>query len=280
MKKIIAVALGMTLAIFLLYGCSRKEAINVAGSTTVLPVVSKAAERFKMKHPDVHIIVNAGGSGVGINQLGERKIDIAMVSRDITKAEMNRYPDTNFVVHPVGMDAVVPVVSSEIYDAGIQTLTLKQIAKIYLGEIMNWKELGGPDKEILVVDKEKSRGTRHVFMKVVLGDEEAVAPGADLVLGSNNEEQTAVAQSDAAIGMLSNAWMNDDVKGMSITMPDHSVVQPTLENIMNGTFPITRELTLVTDGKPQGNNEEFIDFILSKEGQKIVEEAGYVGIVR
>lgn len=279
MKKMIAVALGMILAIFL-YGCSRKEAIKVAGSTTVLPVVSKAAERFQMKHPDVHIIVNAGGSGVGINQLGERKIDIAMVSRDITKAEMNRYPDTNFVVHPLGMDAVVPVVSSEIYDAGIQTLTLKQIAKIYLGEIMNWKELGGPDKEILVVDKEKSRGTRHVFMKVVLGDEEAVAPGTDLVLGSNNEEQTAVAQSDAAIGMLSNAWLNEDVKGLSITMPDHSVVQPTLENIMNETFPITRELTLVTAGKPRGNSKAFIDFILSKEGQKIVEEAGYVGIVR
>lgn len=279
MKKMIAVALGMILPIFL-YGCSRKEAIKVAGSTTVLPVVSKVAERFQMKHPDVQFIVNAGGSGVGINQLGERKIDIAMVSRDITKAEMNRYPGTNFVVHPVGIDAVVPVVSSEIYNAGIHTLTLKQIAKIYLGEITNWKELGGPDKEILVVDKEKSRGTRHVFMKVVLGDEEAVAPGADLVLGSNNEEQTAVAQSDAAIGMLSNAWLNDDVKGLSMDLPDHSVVQPTLENIMNGTFPITRELTLVTDGKPQGNSKAFIDFILSKEGQKIVKEAGYVGIVR
>lgn len=134
MKKTITVALGMILAIFLLYGCSRKEAIKVAGSTTVLPVVSKAAERFKMKHPDVNIIVNAGGSGVGINQLGERKIDIGMASRDITEAEMNQYPKANFVVHPIGIDAVVPVVSSEIYDAGIQTLTIEQVVcQIFVG---------------------------------------------------------------------------------------------------------------------------------------------------
>jgi phosphate transport system substrate-binding protein len=275
MKKLFAVTLGMILTVF---SCSKNEAIRVAGSTTVLPVVSKAAEQFRIKHHDVSIIVNAGGSGVGINQLGEGKIDIGMVSRDITEVEVNKYPEVDFRTHAIGKDAVVPVVSSEIFDAGIRELTIEAIAKIYKGEIRNWKEVGGPDKEILVVDKERARGTRHVFMQVVLGDKEADAPGADLVLGSNNEEQTAITQSDAAIGMLSHAWLNDDVKGLSIVMSDHSVVQPTLENIVNGTFPITRNLLLITNGEPQGNSQAFIDFILSEQGQKIVEEAGYVRI--
>jgi len=254
--------------------------IHVAGSTTVLPVVSRAAEQFKARHPDIQIIVNAGGSGVGINQLGEGKIAIGMASRDITREEIEKFPNTTFVTHAIGRDAVVPVVSSEIYAAGIHALTLRQIGQIYKGEISNWREVDGPDRDILVIDKEKSRGTRHVFMAAVLGDKAAEAPGADLVLGSNNEEQTAVVQSDAAIGMLSNAWLNDDVKGLSIILSDGTMVEPTLAHIVDGTFPITRALLLITNGTPGGNVKTFIDFILSAAGQAIVKESGYVSIVQ
>lgn len=267
------------LLIFIISGCTKNESLNAAGSTTVLPVVAIAAERFKALH-GVNVIVNAGGSGVGINQLGEGKIAIGMISRDISDAEIKQYPNVHFVIHSIGKDAVVPVVSSEIYDAGIKALSLQQIGKIYLGEINNWKQLGGPDKDILVVDKEKSRGTRHVFMEIVLGDKEANAPGADLVLGDNNEEQTAILQSDSAIGMLSNAWLNNDVKGLSVILQDGSVIEPKLENIINGKFPITRDLLLVTNGEPAGNTKAFIDFILGDEGQKIVRDSGYVSLAQ
>lgn len=256
----------------------KKETIMVSGSTTVLPVVSKAAEQFLLRHPDVNIVVNAGGSGVGINLLGEKKIQIGMISRNITPKEIESYTHVRFITHPIGKDAVVPVVSSEIYNEGVKALTIEQIAGIYNGKIKNWKELGGPDRKILVVDKEKSRGTRHVFMKIIMGNKDAEAPGADLVLGSNNEEQTAIAQSGSAIGMLSNAWLNSDVKGLSIILNDGEIIAPTLENIINGKFPITRDLLLITDGKPQGKIEEFIGFIKSPDGQKIVEQAGYVSL--
>jgi phosphate transport system substrate-binding protein len=279
MKKNILIAFSVT-ALIIISGCSKKkENIQVAGSSTVLPVVSKAAEKFKEIY-GINIIVNAGGSGVGVNQIGEENIDIGMASRDITEAERVRYPNTKLMSHSIGKDAVVPVVSSEIYDSGVQALTLEQIGKIYKGEISNWKMLGGPDRNILVIDKEGSRGTRHVFMEVVLGDKEAKAAGADLVLGSNNEEQTALVQSNTAIGMLSNAWLNKDIKGLSITMADNSVVEPTLENIINGKFPITRNLLLITNGKPEGKIKAFIDFILSPQGQKLVTESGYVSLVK
>jgi len=259
-------------------GCdaSKKKTIMCAGSSTVLPVVSNAAEEFKRRHSDVNIMVNAGGSGVGIKLLGEKNIQIGMISRNITQEEIKEYPDVEFVTHRIGRDAVVPVVSSEIYNAGLQALTIEQIAKIYKGDIKNWKELGGPDKKILVVDKEISRGTRHVFMEIILGNKEAEAPGADLVLGSNNEEQTAIAQSGAAIGMLSNAWINDDVRGLSIILANGEVVEPSIQNIISGKFPIIRDLLLITNGKPRGKTREFIDFIKSSDGQKIVEQAGYI----
>jgi len=268
----------LTILSTIVLGCASKETINIGGSTTVLPVISNAAESYRALNPDIRIIVNAGGSGVGINQVGENKLDIGMTSRSITDTEKQKYPNVDFNVISIGRDAVVPVVSSEIYDAGITALTLQQIGDIYAGKISNWSELGGPDQDILCVDKETSRGTRHVFMKAVLGDKEAPAPGADLVLGSNNEEQTALSQSNSAIGMLSNAWLNDDVKGLNILMDDGSKIEPTLANIINGTFPITRDLLIVTNGTPTGNIKAFIEYILSDEGQRIVEQSGYVRI--
>lgn len=268
----------LILSFSLLVSCAKKETIRVGGSTTVLPVISNAAESFRVNNPNVRIIVNAGGSGVGINQLGEGKLDIGMISRDITEEERAQYPNIDFNLISIGRDAVVPAVSSEIYDAGVTTLTLDQIGQIYSGVINNWSELGGPDQDILCVDKETSRGTRHVFMSIVLGDKEAKASGADLVLGSNNEEQTALIQSNSAIGMLSNAWLNNDVKGLTILMPNGDRIEPTISNIINGAFPITRDLLIVTNGIPLGNTKNFIDYVLSNEGQKIVEQAGYVRV--
>ena len=268
------------LLITLAIACSKKESINISGSTTVLKVVAVAAEKYKLEHPEVNLIINAGGSGVGINQLGKQNIEIGMASRNITDKEIAQYPEVDFVTHSIGKDAVVPVVSSEVFDAGVQALTLAQIGQIYRGKITNWSVLGGPDKDILVIDKERARGTRHVFMKAVLGDKEADAPGADLVLGANNEEQTAIVQSDAAIGMLSNAWLNKDVKGLSIILEDSTIIAPSLANIINGSFPITRDLYLITNGAPTGAAKNFIDFMLSKKGQQMVEEAGYVKVIQ
>lgn len=270
--------LAFTVLSVLLLNCAERETVNIGGSTTVLPVISKAAETYREKNPDIRIIVNAGGSGVGINQVGEGKLEIGMTSRDITEQEKTKYSEVDFNVISIGKDAVVPVVSSEIYEAGITTLSLQQIRDIYSGKITNWTALGGPDIEILCIDKETSRGTRHVFMQAVFGDKEATAPGADLVLGSNNEEQTALTQSNSAIGMLSNAWLNDDVRGLTILMPNGDKIEPTLENIVNGTFPITRDLLIVTAGPPEGITKQFIDYVLSDQGQTLVEEAGYVRI--
>ncbi len=276
MKKVFTL-FALLLCIFL-SSCTKKQAVNIAGSTTILPIISIAADEFRKNNPEINIVVNEGGSGVGVNQLGQGQVDIGMVSRDITQEEINTYPNVQFNSISIGKDAVVPVISSEIYNSGLTTLSLEDIAKIYRGEVRNWKELGGPDKEILVIDKEPSRGTRHVFMEIVLGDKEAVAAGTDLVLGSNNEEQTAIVQSDAAIGMLSNAWLNEDVKGLNIIMKDGIILEPSLKNIIDNKFPITRDLLIVTNGKPSGAVKSFIEYLLSSEGQKIVEEAGYVRI--
>jgi phosphate transport system substrate-binding protein len=159
----------------------------------------------------------------------------------------------------------------------VHSLSKQQIGDIYLGKITNWQQVGGSDRTIIVIDKETHRGTRHVFMQYLFGNSKARAPGARLVTGSNNEEQAKIAQSNAAIGMLSIAWINDDVVGIGIRESGQTI-QPTLDNVRNGRFPIIRNLNLITAGKPSGAVRQFIDYLLSEEGQQLVTDSGYIPI--
>jgi len=267
----------LCLALSVLTGCTASDHISISGSTTVLPAVSKTADSFHAETGKV-VVVNAGGSGSGFNQLAEGQTDIGMMSRDITDEEKSQFPDIRFTPIAIGRDAVAPVVSSEIFEAGIKSLTLTEIAAIYRGDIDNWKEVGGPDKAIFVIDKESSSGTRQTFMKVIMGNSKASALGADLVIGSNNEEQTAITQSDSAIGMLSHAWFNDDVKGIAIETKDGKFITPTLDMIRSGRFPITRDLNIIIRGDVTPDTQEFVDYLLSARGQSFVAASGYIPV--
>jgi len=260
-----------------LSACSAPERVSASGSTTVLPAISRAAEQFTFETGQL-ITVNAGGSGSGFNQLAEGQTDIGMMSRDITAGELAQFPNITFTPIAIGRDAVVPVVSSEIYNQGVTRLSLSDIAKIYKGESDNWSDFGGPDKAIFVIDKESSSGTRQTFMDIVMGDSKAEAPGADLVIGSNNEEQTAITQSDSAIGMLSIAWLNEDVKGVSIVLDNNQNIAPTLDNVQNGRFPIVRDLNIVIRDDISAPAQTFVDYLLSPAGQAFVEQSGYIKI--
>ena len=264
-------------AIAVIAGCARPDVVSISGSTTLLPAVSTAAQAYQQQS-GASIIVNAGGSGSGFNQLAEGQTDIGMMSRDITDSERANFAQHQFSTIAIGRDAVVPVISSEIYAAGVTEITPAQIAAIYSGKIDNWQILGGPDQAIFVIDKEVSSGTRQTFMQVIMGDAKAQALGADLVIGSNNEEQTALTQSDAAIGMLSLAWLNKDVKGLSLRMDDNRLITPDLDRIRDGSYPIARDLNLVIRQDISPKARAFIDYILSPQGQVFVEQAGYVAV--
>ena len=262
------------------FSCQKnnKEQVFIAGSTTVLPIVVHLADDFVAEDDAVQPpIVSPGGSGVGFSSLCQGKINIAMMSRDITQQEREIHSDKDFVVIPIAYDTMVPTVSSEVYDSGITTLSLSELAKIYSGKINNWKELGGVNRSIVVYDKEASRGTRHVYMKILFGDGNAKALGADGVVGSNNEGQRAIMQSDSAIGILSFAWINDNVKALSIKDGNNSIVA-SKENIINGRYPLQRALNLVTLGPPKGAVKRFIDFILNAKSQEKITKLGYVSI--
>jgi len=256
---------------------ARQSVIKVSGSSTVLPIVARAAEAFSAHHPDIRVLVNPGGSGVGVKSVGHHLVHIGMVSRRILDDEKIALPKADFRIHVIGRDAVACVISSEIHDAGVTSLAKEDIRKIYLGEVTNWRQVGGPDREIITIDKEAHRGTRHVFMEYFFGTSQVKTLGVDLVTGSNNEQRTKVALSDTAIGMLSYAWLNNDVVGVDIR-DGNGILAFTDENVRNGIYPMVRDLSLVTDGMPNDLSRKFIAFLLGPDGQRIVREMGYVPV--
>jgi len=250
--------------------------LHAAGSTTVLPVVSTAAMLYHQQHPDVTITVSGGGSGVGIASMIQHTADIGMASRDIDAEEIAKL-NGKVEVLTIARDAVAVVVSKAVYVGGVHQLSLKQIAAIYRGKIKNWKVLGGPDAQIFVIDKEASRGTRHVFAEAVLGNAHARAAGASVISGSNNEEQALVAHSNQAIGMLSNAWLNDAVRGVAVGEGDHAVL-PDIQHVRDGSYPISRSLHVLLSKKGPSEARDFVNFLLSKQGQDIVRKSGYLSV--
>ncbi|MDX8390152.1 MAG: phosphate ABC transporter substrate-binding protein [Mariprofundaceae bacterium] len=275
-KKILGLGVLCTLTAPLWTVSAGAATIHVMGSTTVLPVVSTAAKAYHKKHPNVVVTVSGGGSGVGIASIIQGTATIGMASRLVTIEEQEKLAGSVDVI-TIAQDAVAIVVSKAVYVGGVQQLSLHQIADIYRGKIHNWKEVGGPDARILVIDKEASRGTRHIFASIVLGDKHARAAGASIISGSNNEEQALVARSNSAIGMLSNAWLNDAVRGIAIGEKGHAI-PPSIKHVRDGTYPLRRGLHVLLPKKADAQAKAFVAYLLSLEGQSFVKQSGYLPV--
>jgi phosphate transport system substrate-binding protein len=172
-----------------------KETVRVSGSTTVLPLAEGGAEVFNGEQSDFQVLITGGGTGVGMKNIAEGNSDIAMTSREVTAEEKSNFGD-KFLENLVGYDGIVIGVSKQIYDAGVTSLTKDQVMKIYSGETTNWKDVGGPDSEILVVAREQGSGTRDTFNEDIMNDKKAETPGVNTVAGSNAEIRTALTGSD------------------------------------------------------------------------------------
>ncbi|MHC1635634.1 MAG: substrate-binding domain-containing protein, partial [Candidatus Methanospirareceae archaeon] len=182
---------------------------------------------------------------------------------------MEKYPDLKPVV--IGKDSVAIVVhpSNEISE-----LTMEQVSRIFAGEIKNWKEVGGKDAEIRVITREEGSGTRETFEKYVMKPYKREITGEASVKLSNGEVRATVSKDENSIGYLSLGYVDPSVKALKI-----DGVEATIENVLSGDYPISRNLYLITKGEPSELEKVFIDFVLSEEGQRVVEDMGYIRVV-
>ncbi|MDY7229914.1 phosphate ABC transporter substrate-binding protein [Hyalangium rubrum] len=261
------------LAVFLLALPLAAQAGNVTikGSDTMVILGQRWAEEYMKKNASTKIQVTGGGSGTGLAALINGTTDIAMSSRPIKDAETEKLRgrfNTTGAEISVAKDGVTFYVHEK---NPLSSLTLEQLKGIYLGDITNWKEVGGPDAPIVVYSRENSSGT-YVFVKDNLLGGEDYTPNAQTLPGTA-AVVNAVSKEKNGIGYGGAAYAKG-IKELKIKAGSEEVT-PSAENIKSGKYPLSRDLYFYLRGKPTGEVKAFIDFALSPEGQQIVNKVGY-----
>ena len=256
----------------------QRQTISISGSTTVLPIVQKAADQFMTLHPEANIQISGGGSGVGIQAIGAKTVDIGMTSREVTKDEMAKYP--GFVVTTVAQDGIAVIVNPK---NTIPYITLDQVKDIYLGKITKWTEITGAgvpgtNNQIVIVGRDSASGTRTYFDETVLA--KATPTQNMLEKNSNGAVLQTVAQTPGSIGYVSIGFVSKDVKALPIWYNAQTIIAPSISTVKDKTYPVSRDLYVITNGQPSGLAGDFIKYILSADGQKIVADEGYVTLTR
>jgi len=253
-----------------------RQTIKISGSTTVLPIIQKAADQYMAAHSNADIQISGGGSGVGIQAIGAKTVDIGMSSREVTTAEKTKYPA--FVITPVAQDGIAIIVNPA---NEIQHITLDQIKNIYLGKTTKWTEITGANvpgtnNQIVVIGRDSASGTRSYFDEVLLAKK---TPAKQMLeKNSNGAVLQTVAQTPGSIGYVSIGFISNDVKALPIWYNADRIVLPGLATVKDKSYPVSRELYVITNGQPSGLAGDFIQYILSEEGQKIVRDEGYVTV--
>lgn len=268
MKK--GVIMGLVFAMICLTASwALADSITIKGSTTVLPIAQKAAEAYMKEYPNVKITISGGGSGNGIKALIDGTTDIADSSRFIKDKEVGLAVEKGAYPVPfaVAYDCIVPVVHPS---NPVKDLTLDQLHNIYAGKVKNWKEIGGPDRTIVIISRDTSSGTYEVWHDKVL-KKDKVFPGA-LLQASNGAVVQAVSSNKNAIGYIGLGYLNESVKATTV-----NGIKGSEETTLSGTYPISRPLYMFTRGWPKGEVAKFINYVMHPNGgQKQVKAAGFV----
>lgn len=276
---IIALALaGILILAFIATGCmgtgkipsssQERASIKVTGSTTVLPIAQKAGESYMGTHPNADIQVTGGGSSVGVQAVGEKTADIGISSRDVKANELNKYPD--LVITIIGKDALAIIVNPANF---VNDLSIAQIKEIYDGNYTNWKQLGGPDMTIVVVGRDSASGTREYFTSSIMGGSNYIP--RMLEKNSNGAVKQTITQTPGAIGYVGLGFIDNSVKEVKINSGS-MFIEPTVDNVLKGIYPLSRSLYMITNGQPTGLSKDYIDYILSPEGQNLLRDEGFV----
>lgn len=237
--------------------------ISIVGSTTVLSVAQAVAEVYMDNHHAADIQISGGGSGGGVNAVFSGIADIGLLSRELKSSEKE---GTNFKRRVIGCDGIA-IIANPVNT--VTELTLAQVKDIYQGKIINWKEVGGSDAQIVLIGRDSASGTREFFTEFVLKKEDTAKTMQEL--NSNGAVLKNIAQTPGAIGYVSLEYVDSTVKAFTI-----DGVMPSVATVLDGTYTINRPLLMITNGEPSGVAKSYLEYLLSADGQKILVDKGFV----
>ena len=277
MKKLIALVSAVCLTAALFTGCSKpgteqggtsKESATVStdGSTSMEKVIGFLSEAYMEDNSNVKVTYNPTGSGTGIQAVSEGRCDIGLSSRDLKEDEAKTLDST-----VIAIDGIAVIVNNA---NPVTDLSIEQIAKIYTGEITNWKDVGGDDKPIVLIGREAASGTRDGFESITDTKENCKYTQE---LTSTGDVIQTVSSNPNAIGYASLAAVKDSIKVLSV-----EGVKPSTKTIQSGEYKIQRDFVLVTkkDKALTGEAKKFFDFAASKNADSLIEKAGAIPVVR
>lgn len=260
-----------------LTGCGGNDAgesgssgkITVSGSSALLPLAKDVTKKFKAKNDQVSITLNAGGSGTGLKQVSEGSVDIGN-SDVFAKEKLPEAKAAELVDYKVAVTVMAPVVSKEI-GTNVKSLTKAQLQDIFTGKVTNWKDVGGLDEAVVLITRPSTSGTRALFTKYALDGKEELSNKSMETDDSGTLVQT-VSQTKGAIGYVALSYLmnNNTVTPLAI-----DGVEPTLDNVYNGKYPVWGYEHMYTKGEAAGAVKAFIDFIMSKDYSADIEKQGY-----
>ena len=253
------------LVILCLLTCAHKKkgGIIIAGSTSVQPFIEQVAQNYMNKHPGIVINVQGGGSTAGIQATFNRICNIGTSSRNLVGDEKRLKQIL------IAMDGVSVIVHPS---NPIDNLSVEQIRGIFAGRIRNWKELGGKDETIIPVTREEGSGTRGSFEEMIMEGEEI--SDICLVQDSNGSVREIIATTPNGIGYISAGLVDEREKAVAI-----NGIKPTPENLSSHRYRFCRPFLLLLLDEPKGKVKDFIDYVLSPEGQKILAGNGLIPAV-
>jgi phosphate transport system substrate-binding protein len=249
---------------------SHTTKLNVSGSTTILPIAEQAAEAFQSATPGTSVLVSGLGSSAGIEAVSAGTAQIGTSSRDL-KPEEGKLGLVDF---PIAYDGIAVIVSPK---NRVGALTSAQLRDIFSGRIKSWREVGGEDRPIELVNRDEASGTREAFQKMVMKD--AKFDPAATVLPGTGQVRDVVARAPGAIGYISLGFVVPRFSNVPVKAVAVDGVVPSEKTVADGTYPIGRVLHFFTKGRPTGMTKKFIDFVLSDAVQKgVVVDAGFIPI--
>lgn len=273
MKKLVLIGLIALACVMTVSMVVANSTVTIKGSDTLVRLGQRWAEEYMKLHEGVVIQVSGGGTGTGIAALINGSTDICEASRDMKEKEYAQAKEHG--VEPFRVSVALDGIAVFLHDQNpVHELTMAQLMGIYTGAVTNWKEIGGNDARIIVYGRENNSGTYAFFKEHVLEGEDfadftQTLPGTAAVVN-------AVSKDVNGIGYGGLAWATG-VKFAAVKKDDASAaIEPNMETVTNGTYPISRELYWFFNGKPTGELQKLVNWALSPEGQKVAEEIDYV----